>query len=423
MCLPVVPDTALCDASINSNPGNGFSKQPKWEAVASQPMARPNADLLAVAADRPLERVTSDHIVEMAIEHRMAGLLASRVESGQIDLDPESWNRLQEADMVGWARNRMLADVAVKLVSTAASLGLRVSIMKGLATEARWYDRPGERPSYDIDLVVHPDDLNLVPLLVEVLHPSHSLLPDLAGLIRSGHLQSLDLKLNDLPIDLHWDPLKLELVRARRPDMVWDRVEQVEVKTGGLVPAFDPEYALIGHLLHLNRDRFRYLLGFADVARILQRTELDWGFIERVLAVEGLKVPVAMSLATVIEGLHLKVRPPLSSGTGPKAQIWKRAWPPDQQLLGIPHSARQTHRQFLIPVTGSGRTVETLLGYLRRLIPPPTLINYYYPHVRGPYFWKLLFARFRRRARRRRLGVTHTAAPSHLEDSSNHHHS
>lgn len=318
--------------------------------------------------------------------------------------------------MAGWARNRVLADVAVRVVSTAESLGLRISVLKGLGTEARWYDRMGERPSYDVDIAVHPGDTDLIPSLVEALHPNHSLLEDLARLIGKGHLQSLDLATSGMPIDLHWDPLKLELIKTRRPDLFWDRVERVELSNGGSIPAFDPSSALILHLLHLNKDRFRYLLGFADIARILNRAELDWEFMESVLAAEGLRTPVATSLAVVVERLQLPEQPFLAAGKTLRARAWHLAWPAASRLMGKPRSVRQSHRQFLIPLTGSGRILESLRGYLLRLIPPPKVLNYYYPHARGRYLWKLVNARSNRRSRRRRLfAVPEATTGSQLE--------
>lgn len=368
-------------------------------------MGRPHPALFDLAADRPVDAFDPAGIVTSAIEHRMGGILATRLASGEMDLDAASRIRLEEVDLATWARNQMLAEAATKVTSAAEDVGMRVVIIKGLPSEARWYDRAGERPSYDVDLAVHPEDLELIPELVQRLHPGHSLLPHLRLLIRQGVLQSVDLAVNDLPVDLHWDPLKLPLIKTRAASDLWERTELVKLPNDHLVPTFDTEVALICHLAHLNKDRFRYLLGFVDVARITLRGNPDWAFIERLLDREGLRTPIAESLSAVYTRLQLPGSTPLQAN-GVRAQAWRLLWPVDQQLLGDAGRTQLRYRSLLIPLTGKGRFWESVLGYLRRLTPPRQLVRYYYPHARGPYLWKIVVSRWQRRHKLRRLLTT-----------------
>jgi hypothetical protein len=355
--------------------------------------------LLDLAAGRGVASLGQEAgLVESAFEHRMAGLLHSAVAGMPGALPPEASGRLAEADTRQWARNRMVGSVAGRLVALAGEVGVRLAVIKGVALEATAYARIGERPTWDVDVVVEPTAVGRVHLLVAAAQPNHPLLPHLPALVEGGRLQSVDLVYGGLPVDLHLDPLKLELVRTRQPEAWWERVRAVEVE-GTPLPTFDPATALILALAHLNKDRFRYLIGYADVARLLPLVT-DWDWVTFVLGHEGLSTPLWSTLRVVEEtlGVTAPVGPPARSlGSA----VWRVAWPARVRLLGAPAGVRYRYRQFLIPFTGRGRSLEALAGWLRRIVPPRPLLDAYYPG-RGPYVWKLVGGRVLRRLRRLR---------------------
>jgi hypothetical protein len=340
----------------------------------------------------------SEALIDSAVEHRMWGLLHSWADEAGKLVGPEG-ARLTSLDTQQWARNRLLTATAGRVTAVAGSLGLPVAFIKGVTFEAQIYARQGERPTTDLDIVVAPGHAIQVVDLVETLYPDHRWLPNLHGLITGGHIQSIDLVTDGIPIDLHLDPLKLEIVDARHPEALWERTTMVEV-AGTPLPCFDMEVNLALALLHLNKDRFCYLLGYADVARLLDRIE-DWSWIDALAVSEGLTTPMMATLATVTEELGIPAdRVP--SLRGLRGGLWRVLWPERIRLMGAPGRVRYRYRQMFIPVTGTGRISEVARGWLKRVFPPQALLDAYYPDVKGPYPWKLVAARLTRRSERRR---------------------
>lgn len=362
-------------------------------------MAQPHPALFDLAAGRPFAPAgAGPGLVDSALEHRMSGLLQSALAGSPGTIPGDAANRLAEADVRQWARNRMVGAVAGRFVALAGGLGIPVALVKGVALEGIAYTRTGERPTWDVDVVVHPDGIPRVEQLVATAQPHHPLLPHLASLVEGGHLQSIDLVYGGLPVDVHLDPLKLELIRTRRPEAWWERMRTVE-REGAPLPTFDAGAALVLALLHLNKDRFRYLLGYADVARLLPLVE-DWDWVAHTLEREGLATPLWSTLTVVEETLD--IRSPVAAPAGlTRTRLWRAAWPTGVRLLGAPAGVRYRYRQFLIPFTGNGRSREALKAWLRRLAPPKPLLDAYYPG-RGPYLWKLVVGRVSRRIRRLR---------------------
>ena len=70
----------------------------------------------------------------------------------------------------------------------------------------------------------------------------------------------------------------------------------VTLKDGSTVRALDAETSLVFSLLHLNKDRFAKLLGFAEVVRIIDRGGIDWEFVDRFVAREGLETSHTQAL-------------------------------------------------------------------------------------------------------------------------------
>lgn len=341
-----------------------------------------------------------ERLLESAAEHRMSGLLATA--ASRTGSSGPGMEVLSEISTLSWAHNRLVAESAAKIIGEAAAMGVEVAVIKGVALEALCYGEMGERPTSDLDLVVHPSHLNRVPDLIRALQPNHILLPHLDDLIDGGWLGSVDLTVGTLAVDLHLDPLKLEVTKTAHPDAFWARRQTVSAAGIGL-PTFDAEASLLLSLVHLNKDRFRYLIGYSDVVRLAALVS-DWEWVERAMRDEGLRGPLILTLEAVYDDLDLGA-PPLAAQGGVKATAWRRLWPADIRLSGSPGEVRYRYRQTLIPVLGSGHTGEVVVSWSRRMFPPRALLDAYYPSTSGPYPWRLVSGRVRRRVERRRRRV------------------
>jgi hypothetical protein len=303
---------------------------------------------------------------------------------------------LQAADAGIWARNRALAAATVGIAAIATALGIDIVFIKGIGTEARWYGRMGERPTWDMDVVLAPWHRHRAVELVTALQPTHSMIPDLLSILQRDRIQSIDLGYQGLPVDLHLDPIKMEVAAIRFPERLWERVERFDIQ-GREVPVFDPTVSLLLAAHALNKDRFRYLIGYADVMRIAQDSRVDISMSARMAQAEGLLTPFWATLNAVSDDLGV----PIAERYSP-FRVWSRLWGPSIRLSGKESSVRFRYRQALIPLFDRDRWLEVIAAWWRRLFPSQALLRRLYPNLRGPYLTRIVSGRIRRRIQRHR---------------------
>jgi hypothetical protein len=307
-------------------------------------------------------------------------------------------DRLFRADLVTRKRHTQLWDTLVDARARIAALGLDVAAVKGVTAEARWYRRMGERPCSDVDLLLAPDAAPHARAVLDALQPGQELRDDIRELVRTGVVQSVNAELDGVPIDLHFDLLKLG-IPTRQPDLVWTRTQPFALPDGSTVRVPDPELSLVHFLLHLNKDSFAWLLGFADVARIAGDESLDWDFVDRFVREEGIEVMASCSLAAVIDVARVTQRE-ITRPEGVRTWAWRAVWPERAQLRGSA-GANRSRRQDVIPFLARGRHRDALRWLARTLLPPRETVARQYEDLRGPYAWRLTKGRLRTAWRRR----------------------
>jgi hypothetical protein len=340
--------------------------------------------------------------VRSALEHHVAGLLWTRVAAGDLELAQPWTDELMQEDIRTWGRHQLLWDGLVKVTRRLERMGVHVASVKGVTAEARWYDRAGERPCFDVDLLLSPDEIGRVGEIVAALSPEHPLRDSVQELVDRGAVQSVDLFVDGIPVDLHIDLLKYELLASRQSRLIWDRLVPFRLADGTTVQVIDPEVSLVHFLVHLNKDRFAYLLGYADVARICAKEKLDWEFIDRFVRGEGIESQVYLALDAVLGTLGID--PPAHPAVrGWRGAVWRRLWTPSFRLRGNIGRMRSRQRQFWLTFTARSRSAEAIRGYVRRLFPPSALAAYQAPGARGPYLWRIVAGRVQNALRRRQM--------------------
>ncbi len=335
----------------------------------------PHPALIEVAAGRGLPNVSDPMpMLRSALAHGMAGLLLTEVEGTD-----QSWRplvlgllRARQASVEAW--HQRLWSGLESIVGLLDDLGVEVAIAKGVAAEARWYSRLGERPCNDLDLLLSPAHLGRIDDIIEAVEPSHPLCGKTRRLAEQGFLQSIDLVHEGVPIDLHWDILKIG-IPSRNCDAIWERTVPFPLRNRSSLRALDPETSYVHFLVHLNKDRFRRLLGFVDASRVYYREELDGGAVDRLVRADGLKTSVDASWSIVVSTLGLDAPTPRPT-PGVRALIWQLAWPPSVRLRAAESRIRFRHRQYLIALLSPGRTTEALRCWLRGRSPPAELLAY-----------------------------------------------
>jgi hypothetical protein len=356
---------------------------------ATDPRSSPLLLDLAAGREPAPMRVDPD-LVQIASDHRMTGLLWSWARTRPLDPEVKAW--LAKRDLRSQAHLQRVSRVLASTVARLGSVGIDVATVKGVTAEARWYARRGERPCSDVDLLLSPHQHGRVEEAVRLLQPDHPLMSFVGRMATSRHLEAVTLTVDGLEVDLHLDLLKLG-VPTRQASAVWARTEPFVLPGGGQVRVLDDTTALVHLLVHLNKDRFQRLIGYADVARIISAGAVDWRRFEDQVRGEGLEVPVLCTLAVVVDELGLAPPPVASRPSGPRAAVWSLLWRPDVRLRGSEGRLRFRQRQNWLPLLARGRGRDAVGAWRRILWPPAPAVDARYAHLDGPYLWKLMRGR------------------------------
>lgn len=333
-------------------------------------MSPPHPALLDLVAGRPLGTITDEAaLLASAGEHRMVGALIAAVGAGRARLGVESTTTLGVWDLAERRSHLHLWKVLDEVQRRLEPIGVEVAVLKGIATEARWYDALGERVATDLDVLMDPAALPEVADVIRRLEDGTGPIDTAAELVARGQLQHVDLVVDGVQVDLHFDPLKLGMA-TRCLQQVWSGTEVLATPQGD-IRVLAPEVELVLLLLHQNKDGFAYLGPMLDVKRLVQRAELDWGTLRSFVTNQGLEVPVWSSLGAVAEVVGLDLE--LSPVSGPRAAVWRRLW--HRRLGG--HEARETApgRQRALPLVVRGRGPESIRALRRELVPQRELLE------------------------------------------------
>ena len=257
-----------------------------------------------------------------ASEHRMVSAVLAAHEAGALQLSSDGATTMA-VEALAQRHLHLQLWAGLDVVRQAlAPFGAEVAVLKGIATEGRWYAQLGERTCTDLDLLLDPAAQPDTASIVAALDPQRGASGAIHWLVRRRLLQHVDLRVGAIPVDLHLDPLKIG-IPTRQLDAVWATTEVLQTPHGSL-RVLSPEIELILLLLHLNKDGFALLGPFLDVARILERGALDWDALRAFVRGEGLDVPVWKSLGLVATVLELQVAAPKVGG--PRGWTWDRLW-------------------------------------------------------------------------------------------------
>jgi hypothetical protein len=357
------------------------------EATASRERPELPVLLIDLAAGRqPAHGHLDAEVVALAREHRMAGLLWSW--AGRSAGDSPAKSQLALYDLYTRAHLKRVWNVLEASVERLDAVGIEVASVKGVIAESRWYRRPGERPCSDVDLLLSPYQLSHAADAVAALQPDHPWLPHLNAMATSDQVQSVTLQVEGLEVDLHFDLLKLGMP-SRQAHHLWESTQHHLLPHGGTVRVLDDTATLFHLLVHLNKDRFQRLLGYADVARVVSAQQVHWPELVRLANRDGIEVPVLRTLEVVLDYLALPWPDGVARPRGARSLVWSFLWRPGIRLRGREGRLRYRRRQDWIGLLARRRTLEAFAWWLRGLVPPSPTVRAHYGHIPGPYLWKL----------------------------------
>jgi hypothetical protein len=312
-----------------------------------------------------------DALLRSAHEHRMVPSVLSAHRSGALPLSGAALLTAEIWDLAEQRTHLRLWERLHHVEGVLRELDVEACVLKGLATESRWYDRMGDRVTTDVDLFLDPRCHGRLPVIVRALDPDRGADDAIAATVARRLLQHVDVWVDGTAVDLHLDPFKLG-IWARQLLAIWDDTDLLETPLG-TVRVLRPEHELVLLLLHLNKDRFSLLGPFLDVRRILERGRIDLDVLRRFVAAEGLEVPVYRSLRAVALTLGMEVEIPPTSG--PRVRSWERLWGPRQRLGGDQARARAPVAQRWLALHARGRTGDGLRELRRQVLPPRQLLE------------------------------------------------
>lgn len=302
----------------------------------------------------------------------MAGLLWSWARNHA----PESpqRTRLMTHDLRSQAHLVRVRTLLESCAEQLGSEGIEVTSIKGPTTESRWYERAGERPCSDVDLWLSPHQIDRAGDAIRLLQPDHPWVPFFGELAARREVQTVTTRVDGLEVDLHLDLFKTGL-RTRDSERVWSRTELVKLQGGGSVRVLDPATAYVHFLIHLNKDRFQRLLGYADIVRIArdEAAALD----ARAVAIEqGLTVCSDRSARVVQSDLGCSLAPDLRTTAGWRHHVWSALWGERIRLRGREGRERFRRRQLaLVLLAERSAARDRWEALLRELLPPQQVLR------------------------------------------------
>jgi hypothetical protein len=235
------------------------------------PQAR---DAIAIAPDADWADV-----VRLALHHGVAGLLCrslGRVPAGRVppDIAEAAEVFLEDAEAEGTAR---VAQLFAILDALAAD---RIPVMpyKGAALGELAHASPTLRPSRDIDVLVHKEDMGVAvaSLCRSGYHLGEVFSPRVMLACFASYGQEILFADGRLPVEPHWTFGPSTLAIELDLDGLWARARPLAI-AGRPTLALSPEDMLFTACLHGGKEKWWRLLWVADVAGLIHRHRaLDW---------------------------------------------------------------------------------------------------------------------------------------------------
>lgn len=304
----------------------------------------------------------------------MHGLLWSAVTRDEVSLPAGIERELAIIDLGVRAHHRHLSSTLEEVTARLTVEEIDVASLKGVTAEARWYDRVGDRPSGDLDLWISPYQLNRIDDVVGLLDPGHFLAGEVGRYAAEGYVQSIDLVVDGIAVDIHVDPIKLGF-DFRQARHLWETAEWL-----GSQRVMSVVGSTLIAAMHLLKDGFATVGQVEEFTRLMQRVHKEdlW----RLAWDEGLESWVTFVIERAAKLLRIDMRPDLES-TNLVSLLGAMAFPVGRSLGGPQHLDRGARAWRVVPYTVPGRFSDALQGEVRKLHTPAKLADYNLKLLKG----------------------------------------
>ena len=271
---------------------------PQFDRILSR-CARINLELGAIEELRQLASSITDWdgLIARATKEKVAPFLHASLCRTVDGLPPSFVEKAHTVYVMAAARAICFLSEVGPVLEALDKAHVRVAVIKGVRVAHTVYPDPGCRLFGDVDLVVHPEDKNV---LVRVLRE--------AGFVNEymdyrerwkhdgwGANQAVHFSRDSFDLDVHLDPLEKD-VPSSDPDRYWRLARKADL--GGVVATvFSLEYELCRACLHAHKHAYQALGLLVDVAELSARSELDWKEVLDICRTEGITASAYHSLS------------------------------------------------------------------------------------------------------------------------------
>jgi Uncharacterised nucleotidyltransferase len=266
--------------------------------------ARPGSALVPEAAAAVADWNSA---VQQSVRHGLAPLLywhLSRACPGAAPSDV--LNSLRARFTTNAGRNLSLTAELLNLLSRFREAAIGVVPFKGPAIAWSLYETAALREMNDIDLLVRPSDARRAVDLLIAAGYQCPYSPDLRFFQSNRELPLVSP--SGVAVDLHWALVPGYLGRGLDLEAIWSRLQPVQV-AGQPVLTLGNEDLLVFLCVHGAKHAWCSLHWLADIARLIDRSEIDWDALLARIQTDGIARIVSIGLLLAVDLLGAPIPP------------------------------------------------------------------------------------------------------------------
>ena len=233
--------------------------------------------------------------------HRVLPLLYLRAKERNAVLPEPVEEELREAYEGNVAYSLLNASELLQLLKEFEAVGVPILPFKGVVLAAELYGDVAARPAGDLDLLIFHRDLEIATQILKAR--GFELKPGRLEVEPEDIVEHAFIRVREgIVVELRWrldlthpNPSKVQLGQDLGMDWLWPPRRTVNL-AGMAVPHLTPERELIMLCMHGSKHTWSRLIWVADVARILEKVQLDWEALLKEAKRLGLRNAVGLGL-------------------------------------------------------------------------------------------------------------------------------
>jgi hypothetical protein len=212
------------------------------------------------------------------------------------------------------ARSRV--EELVRVLTLLDNHGIAAVPYKGPALAQRLFGDLAMREFGDLDIMISERDIERTrDLILSLGYDSIALRdsPDFARHVRIGRELQFYHPTKRTQLELHWHFATRLACIKQDPDRFLRRLEKISL-AGAEVPSLTLEGYFLTLCIHATKHRWRQLKLVCDIAEILGRSDVDWGYLVSEATDLGIKRMLSVGAALAEDLLGAKIPAPLAKG-------------------------------------------------------------------------------------------------------------